>query len=177
MQLNYAVNRLRHPRRAARAIGLAVVVTWGAMCLAAGAFATPADVRYRGKAAAEVYTGSLNAFPGSSEVKVTFERNAKRGTFRASGVKLFCDDLTRPRIDLPSIPVSFITRRRFAGFRYTGSPASDQTYYVVRGRVNDHRKAIGRVIYISDPFEAPYGEYVPDCRSPITSWKASHGRR
>lgn len=134
----------------------------------------------RAKTAAFEYTG-VQIGSGKENVEFRVTRSARganlRVRFDASDVSLVCkgDQFRFPEVDVPAISLPFRDTSVFQGQRYKREGNGDWTYYEVKGRLLGHRRAIGYLYYIEDPFDPPRAEDRSECSTGgqlYQGWKA-----
>jgi hypothetical protein len=116
------------------------------------------------------YAGRLVGYPADQiDIRVV-GRPGRPATarFTANDVELVCEtgqaSTSFPRIDLPSIRVSFRNRDTFQGQRYRRSESGDWAYYEVKGRLGTQdRGAHGYLYFLQDPFDPPPQPNRADC--------------
>lgn len=126
------------------------------------------------------YRGRIAEY-ASSRVEFRLERTGgvlKRVRFQATRVELFCDDSTRPRVELGPIALRSNGPRSFEGSRYSLSATGTEAYLKVRVRLLAGGRARGYLYYFQDGLDPPPAgqQYVPDCATSgdLYNW---HARR
>lgn len=114
------------------------------------------------------YEGSFSGPTNESSVEIGIVRASgmRFAKFRAEGLRIYCDDGTRPRIDFRSFRFRFVNKDTFFDhYRFDDSDGS-VTFYDVRGQLQKNgRRVSGYVDYLKNAPDPPPvgGSDEPDC--------------
>jgi hypothetical protein len=139
-----------------------------AVVLAAGLLPATASLRD------PPYAGHLLASRASEVVFELKTKSTPKPRFAARDVRLFCDDGSRPRVDLPAIEIHYHGGGRFSGSEYLSTSSGFSALNSVDGQLLGHGRARGRFLAYQDPYDPPGGPNEPECGTGgFQRWTAS----